>query len=643
LRLEHLERLVLSIAEMLTDMAPPPLSHDLEEVDDDMPAPAPAPPPATHTVRRIAETLAGMAPPPSSHDLDEEDDDVWAPAPPPEPLDSTEGLLREEVAQLRADVRALTAEQCSATEALRSAEEQGRAVVAWQAEDRQAAAVAAHAAAAEQDNWRKKLTEALREELLATMDARLSAKNEVPEVAQLRADIRALTAEQCSVTAALRSAEEERRAVVARQAEDRQAAAVAAQAAAAEEENWRRKLTEALREELLASMDARLSAKNEVPEALLPNQYDVQVIESLVAKGEHVEQRVQELERYVQKTARDAEEPTHRLEEPLSQLATGVLRMAQLLGVVTEDVCQTLAWRDACSSLPCLVDHAWLRSRLPKRASVLKILRQKADAEQIRELHEKFDAALTLSGCKPDGCGSPTPNREVGRPHGHIVVATATPAAAAVGPVAAAPGATSTAVAPAGGVGEATSAMAAAAAPLPRAPAAPCALPTLRAVAAECRIAGPRYGAGNVMLVATEAVASGQRPTSWQPLSACQLPENDSPPLDDWNEVSRSIEEMSRVAAALAMKESPPGTTPGGGHPRCWGASPATDDPEVRAPREVPTGRADPRPRDAWAAAGDGGVSRDATAAAATARIGNDYSCGGPARRGGPPLLGRVT
>jgi len=111
-------------------------------------------------------------------------------------------------------------------------------------------------------------------------------------------------------------------------------------------------------------------------------------LQMLVTKSADAERRLQTLEKRLPKSMRDFEEP---LEDALSQLTLGVLKMAQLLGVASEESCEKLAWRDACTDLPSMMDHAWLRSRLPKRASVLKILRQKADAEQLRQLQEQFD------------------------------------------------------------------------------------------------------------------------------------------------------------------------------------------------------------------------------------------------------------
>jgi predicted nucleic acid-binding Zn-ribbon protein len=101
------------------------------------------------------------------------------------------------------------------------------------------------------------------------------------------------------------------------------------------------------------------------------------------------ERRVHELEKKLQVGLRGVEEP---VEEALSQLVTGMCKMAQLLGVAAEDSSDKLGWREACADLPRMMDHAWLRSRLPKRASILKILRQKADAETVREIQAQLES-----------------------------------------------------------------------------------------------------------------------------------------------------------------------------------------------------------------------------------------------------------
>eukprot|EP00930_Biecheleria_cincta_P048932 TRINITY_DN3418_c1_g2_i1.p1 TRINITY_DN3418_c1_g2~~TRINITY_DN3418_c1_g2_i1.p1 ORF type:complete len:2707 (+),score=605.07 TRINITY_DN3418_c1_g2_i1:87-8207(+) len=90
------------------------------------------------------------------------------------------------------------------------------------------------------------------------------------------------------------------------------------------------------------------------------------------------------------------------LENTLAHLARGVMKIAQLLGAASEDVVEKLGWREACSDLSRMVDHAWLRCRLPRRASVLKLLRHKADAEAVRELQQRMDDFLGHEGSGKD-------------------------------------------------------------------------------------------------------------------------------------------------------------------------------------------------------------------------------------------------
>jgi uncharacterized membrane protein len=76
-----------------------------------------------------------------------------------------------------------------------------------------------------------------------------------------------------------------------------------------------------------------------------------------------------------------------QIEEAFSQLVTGILKMLQMLGIINDDSTDKLeGWREVCADLPRILDHAWLRLRLPKRTTLLKLLRQKADAEHVREL-----------------------------------------------------------------------------------------------------------------------------------------------------------------------------------------------------------------------------------------------------------------
>lgn len=111
--------------------------------------------------------------------------------------------------------------------------------------------------------------------------------------------------------------------------------------------------------------------------------------EPLAAERAEADRRTQQAERRWQRALRDFQEP---LEEALAQLVAGVLRLAQLIGVAADDAYEKFGWREACADLPRMLDHAWLRSRLPKRSTVLKMLRQKADADHVRELSLRMDA-----------------------------------------------------------------------------------------------------------------------------------------------------------------------------------------------------------------------------------------------------------
>lgn len=80
------------------------------------------------------------------------------------------------------------------------------------------------------------------------------------------------------------------------------------------------------------------------------------------------------------------------LEEALWHLVSGLCKMAQLIGVTTEDASDKASWRSACADIPRIMDHAWLRSRLPKSTSLLKMLRQKVDVDTVRELQNQMEA-----------------------------------------------------------------------------------------------------------------------------------------------------------------------------------------------------------------------------------------------------------
>jgi hypothetical protein len=102
-----------------------------------------------------------------------------------------------------------------------------------------------------------------------------------------------------------------------------------------------------------------------------------------------VESRLQQLEQRFLTQLQSIAEP---LEEALCQLVSGLCKMAQLIGVTAEDASDKGSWRSACADFPRIMQHAWLRLRLPRSASLLKILRQKVDADTVRELQSQMEA-----------------------------------------------------------------------------------------------------------------------------------------------------------------------------------------------------------------------------------------------------------
>ncbi|CAE8581922.1 unnamed protein product [Polarella glacialis] len=119
-------------------------------------------------------------------------------------------------------------------------------------------------------------------------------------------------------------------------------------------------------------------------------------LRNLTSQHEGSERRLQQIERKDKlakpREAKNTVDPG--LEDTVCHLATGVIKLAQLLGATSEDTCEKLGWREACADLPRMVDHTWLRCRLPKRASILKLLRQKADSETVREIQARLDELL---------------------------------------------------------------------------------------------------------------------------------------------------------------------------------------------------------------------------------------------------------
>lgn len=151
------------------------------------------------------------------------------------------------------------------------------------------------------------------------------------------------------------------------------------------------------RDSLLAAAGFQRSASNMAPDlggTSRPPRQPMQTTSAQMTNGRaglNLAQRLARVEQHMEKRL-DVNDPT---EEALSQLVEGVLKMLQLLGIIAEESSESLGgWQAACADLPRMLDHAWLRLRLPKKTSVLKLLRQKADVEDIRELQADVDALM---------------------------------------------------------------------------------------------------------------------------------------------------------------------------------------------------------------------------------------------------------
>mmetsp|Transcript_68 Transcript_68/g.191 ORF Transcript_68/g.191 Transcript_68/m.191 type:complete len:515 (+) Transcript_68:101-1645(+) len=80
-----------------------------------------------------------------------------------------------------------------------------------------------------------------------------------------------------------------------------------------------------------------------------------------------------------------------QLNEALDPLVAAVLKIAQLIGLVGEESVEARPWREQCTELPRQLSHAWLRLRLPRKETLLKLVRQKADAQQVLDLHNEVE------------------------------------------------------------------------------------------------------------------------------------------------------------------------------------------------------------------------------------------------------------
>lgn len=126
----------------------------------------------------------------------------------------------------------------------------------------------------------------------------------------------------------------------------------------------------------------------------------------------------EESERLASKGEGKLEPPQLEESTTLHHLALGVLKVAQFLGVTTEDVCEKLGWKDAISDLVRMVEHAWLRGpyRLPEKASVLKLLRQKADLERVQGLQVQLEDVASFLGSWSTVSPTPGPVPETTSP-----------------------------------------------------------------------------------------------------------------------------------------------------------------------------------------------------------------------------------
>jgi len=118
-------------------------------------------------------------------------------------------------------------------------------------------------------------------------------------------------------------------------------------------------------------------------------------VRPLVVDVPDLTRKLRQMDKQLHKLVGDAVKP---VEDMLSQLVVGLMKTLQLLGFTSEDSSEKIgAWQEVCADLPRLMDHAWLRLRLKKGTTVLKLLRQKVDTDQVRDIHAKLDALLSCS------------------------------------------------------------------------------------------------------------------------------------------------------------------------------------------------------------------------------------------------------
>jgi hypothetical protein len=122
-------------------------------------------------------------------------------------------------------------------------------------------------------------------------------------------------------------------------------------------------------------------------------------VKPLVVDVPDLTRKLRQIDSQLQKEVRDAMKP---IEDMLSPLVVGFMKTLQLLGFTSEDACDKMGpWQEVIADLPRLLDHVYLRLRLKKGTTVLKLLRQKVDADHVRDLHIKLDTLLSCSSSIP--------------------------------------------------------------------------------------------------------------------------------------------------------------------------------------------------------------------------------------------------
>ncbi|CAE8723026.1 unnamed protein product, partial [Polarella glacialis] len=139
-------------------------------------------------------------------------------------------------------------------------------------------------------------------------------------------------------------------------------------------------------------------------------------LRNLTSQHEGSERRLQQIERKDKlakpREAKNTVDPG--LEDTVCHLATGVIKLAQLLGATSEDTCEKLGWREACAasgpgSAPYGGPHlaalsaaqagfdseaAAAEGSLQCTLALLRQIRRQADSETVREIQARLDELL---------------------------------------------------------------------------------------------------------------------------------------------------------------------------------------------------------------------------------------------------------